>query len=241
MKSINKLKKTTKYHLNKFLSKLGLIKSKLSEPKAQWQEVAQEFEFSFHKTNQFRQSEEFVIESNLLFDSFGFHQDDYKGKCIVDLGAGSKMRGKYFIDSKIYIIEPMAKRCLEEIPWCDLNDAEKVYSLPGEEHIGELVNTADFLFSINAIDHGYNFEKIIKNIYSYIKEDGLAFLSFDSHYQTSIGHPLILTEDICNKLFIKNGFKIIKKSKGFLGKYYQVYKRNGYDGSSDCLNYWLKK
>ena len=125
-------KKRIKYLFNKLKVKFGLVKTKLTEPKEDWRNIAQEYEFSFHKTNQFRQSDEFEIETKKLFEGFGFKGNDFIGNKILDLGAGSKMRGRFFIGSKIIIIEPMADRCIKEIPWCDLNEAEKVFSVPGE-------------------------------------------------------------------------------------------------------------
>jgi 2-polyprenyl-3-methyl-5-hydroxy-6-metoxy-1,4-benzoquinol methylase len=180
-------------------------------------------------------------ETRLLFESFGFKPTDYENKLICDLGAGSRMRGKFFLNARQIIIEPMAEKCINEIQWCDFSDAEKVFSVPAEKEIIELKNKCDFLFSVNVLDHCFDFEKIIKNISSYMKPNSLAFLTFDSHFTTSVGHPLILTEKICEKIFKQNNLKIKKFSKGFPDAFKTIYNKNGYDGNSYCLNYWLIK
>lgn len=236
-----KLKKKILYNLKKIGAKFNVVEAKLREPKEKWQQEAQSFEFEFHKTNKFRQSDEFMAETSHLFRSFGFLPSNFAGQVIVDLGAGSRMRGKFFLRARQVIIEPMADKCLSEIAWCDFQDAEQIYSLPAEETIADLIGKVDFLFSLNVLDHCYDFEKIVWNVYQYLKPGGSAFLSFDSHFETSVGHPLILTESICSKIFKKNGFTITKFSEGFQGEYARLMRKPGYDNTSNCLNYWLKK
>jgi 2-polyprenyl-3-methyl-5-hydroxy-6-metoxy-1,4-benzoquinol methylase len=218
-----------------------LVKPKIREPKDKWLKEAQAFEFDFHKNNAFRQSDEFILETKQLFRSFGFHPNDFINKTILDLGAGSRMRGKFFSGAFQIIIEPMAERCMKEIPWCDFKDAGQVFSLPAEETIPDLKGKVDFLFSINVLDHCHDFESIVANIYLYLKPGGKAFLSFDSHFEISLGHPLILTESICSKIFKQQGFKIDKITEGFHREYAKSSGKPGYDNSSNCLSYWLSK
>lgn len=239
--SFYKIKKKVFYYFKTLLASLNITKVKLSESEDKWLKEAQTFEFDFHKNNAFRQSSAFMEETQLLFSSFGFLPNQFDGKIVVDLGAGSRMRGKYFTSAHHYIIEPMAEKCMSEIPWCDFKDAVKVYSVPAEKFIVELQGKVDFLFSINVLDHCFNFEQIIKNIDGYLAPDGLAFLSFDSHFETSKGHPLILTDRSCRQVFKRAGLKVIKASKQFPKPYKDVYSKTGYDNSSDCLNYWLVK
>ena len=149
------------------------------------------------------------------------------------------MRGKFFQNSKSVVIESMAKRFMDEIAWCDFKDAEEVYSEPAENFIPELEKLIDFLFSINVLDHCFDFEKIILNVKKYLKDDGLAFLSFDSHYHVSLGHPLILTEKECKDIFNNNGLKVKKFSRKFPDSFTTVYPKNGINNQSDCLNFCL--
>jgi len=200
-----------------------------------WEQVAQNGEFRFHLKNEWRQSPEFMGQTKRLFGHFGFSPDDYNGKVVIDLGGGSRLRTKYFIGARIFVIEPLAEKFIKEIDWCDLRDAERVYSTPAEENIEECNNSADLVISINVLDHCYNFKEIIKNIKAYLTRDGLAFLSFDKHDGADAMHPLRLTEKICEELFVKNGLSVEKYSKG-AGDILKTYGHGEY-----CLNYWLRK
>jgi 2-polyprenyl-3-methyl-5-hydroxy-6-metoxy-1,4-benzoquinol methylase len=236
------LKKKIITRFQYLLIHFGFLKvKKLTESKDAWQREAQAFEFEFHKNENFRSSDVFIEENDLLFTSFGFKKHQFFEKTILDLGAGSRMRGKFFENSYQIIIEPMANKCIEQIKWCDFLDANELYSKPAEEKIIELENKVDFLFSINVLDHCYDFPKIIENIHFYLKPGGLTFLSFDSHFTTSIGHPLILTKKICDDIFVQKGFQITKFSTKFNKPYFSRFKKPGYDNTSDCLNYWLIK
>lgn len=230
-----------KTRVKNVMIKLGLIKPILTANEKEWQEEGQSFELNFHKGNLFRQSDAFVDETNRLFEGFGFHTDQFIGKTIIDIGAGSRMRGKFFSGSDIVAIEPLASKFIKEISWCDLNSAKMVISEPAESVISELVDSADFIFSINVLDHCFDFNRIIDNAYQYLKSDSLCFLSFDSHLNISVGHPLILLEKACRDIFVKAGFRIVDFKQGFPQEY-RIYRgRNGYDGNSPCLNFWLRK
>lgn len=216
-------------------------KPKTVASREEWQKNAQKGEFEFHKTNTWRQTESFMEQTRALFRYFGYGENDYQDKVVLDLGAGSKLRSKYFQGAKIVALEPMADDCLREIAWCDLKDAWKLFSLPAEDRIDELVETVDFAFSINVLDHCYNFDAIIANLFQYLKPGATAFLSFDAHYITNDMHPLILTEEICSKIFKDAGFSIDKVSKGFDGDFLKMMQVPHYGHGNYCLNYWLSK
>ncbi len=215
--------------------------SKTAADPSQWKEQAQKGEFAFHKNDTWRQTEGFLQQTSVLFKSWGFEADEFEGQIVLDVGAGSMLRGKYFKNAKLVALEPMADDVLREIPWTDLQDAWKVFSTPAEQSIPELVGQVDFIFSINVLDHCYNFDEIIANLYTYLKPGARAFLSFDEHYVTNKMHPLILTETICPPIFEKAGFKIEKFNKGFEGQAAEVMKVSTYGHGQTCLNYWLRK
>jgi hypothetical protein len=201
-----------------------------------WQDKAQEGEFAYHKENIGRQSEAFLQQSARFFESFGLYRDDYKGKVIIDLGAGSKLRSKYFTSATIIAIEPLAERFMGEIAWCDLRDAAEVYSRPAEERIDACVGRADLLISVNVLDHCFDFERIIDNICAYLKPDGRAFLSFDKHGLADDLHPLSLDEPTCNRIFAQKGLVITEFSVGFG----DGLTDGRIDGSGPYrMNYWL--
>lgn len=172
-----------------------------------------------------------------LFEHFGFSRTQYAGKTVIDLGAGSKLRTKYFRDANIIAIEPLADRFIREIPWCDLKDSLEVYSTPAETLVGECVNRADLVISINVLDHCYDFARIMVNVFSYVKDTGLVFVSFDKHDERDEMHPLQLTESICGSIFEEVGFVVEKFTRGTDG----VLATDNYGHGSSCLNYWLRR
>lgn len=231
----------------KFLDKVGkalmTIRKRLgysaeSNSKARysaWKTKSQKGELAFHKTNKWRQSNAFMEQTVELLGYFGFTQDQYINKVIIDLGAGSRLRTKFFKSAKLVAIEPLADDFLRDITWSDLSDADVVYSLPAEELVESCVGKADLVLSLNVLDHCYNFEKIIQNIAMYLKDTGIAFLSFDKHETIDSMHPLYLDEKICEKIFNNSGLKVDKYSMG-AGNILVTYGHGEY-----CMNYTLSK
>jgi 2-polyprenyl-3-methyl-5-hydroxy-6-metoxy-1,4-benzoquinol methylase len=217
------------------------VERKLQHDPEQWGKVAQKGELDFHKKNDWRQTESFDNDSTVLFEYFGLDKETYRNKTIIDLGAGSKLRTKYFEEAKIIVIEPLADQFIKDISWCNLSTAHKVYSTPAEQLVSDCVGAADLVVSINVLDHCFDFEKIIDNIRDYLKPDGLAFLSFDSHDKIDEMHPLILDEAICNSVFTSKGLKINKFTTGFGDKKEIIAEgRDTYGPGTFCLNYWLQ-
>lgn len=240
------MSKPTKRILRWFRSVKGKAKSEVGPDRApvtkigrsQWHVQAQPGEFEFHLTNNWRRTDDFMAQSVKMFDHFGFDRDAYRRKVVIDLGAGSKLRTRYFRGAELIAIEPLAARFQAEIDFCDLGDASEVYSTPAEDRIESCVGRADLLVSMNVLDHCFDFPKILENVRDYLKDDGLAFLSFDKHEEADEMHPLELTEEICERLFHECGLRITKRSQGFgnlLGEL-QTYGHGPY-----CLNYWLVK
>ncbi|WP_037392879.1 methyltransferase domain-containing protein [Sinorhizobium fredii] len=176
-----------------------------------WSSEAQAGELAFHKRPNFRSNEEGFRKGNSsFFTGLGYTPTDMVGKTVVDLGAGSKLRAKFFEGSKIVAIEPLGDKFIEEVAWCDLKDAEKVFSFPAEYRISEIEGTVDFLFSINVLDHCYDFETIIGNIHAYLKTGGTCCLSFDCHAKVDKLHPIIINEKVATQIFFDIGFRIDK-------------------------------
>ena len=174
----------------------------------QWSDEAQKGELEFHKRPNFRTNEETFNKANdSFFRGLGYKPTDFAGKIVADLGAGSKLRGKFFKD---IAIEPLADKFMEEVAWCDLKDAYKCFSLPAEQRIDEIAGTVDLLFSVNVLDHCYDFEVIIQNIFDYLQVGGTAMLSFDCHSRVDKLHPIILNEKVATGIFFDMGFRIDK-------------------------------
>lgn len=204
--------------------------TKLTTNFDKWKKESQSGELVFHMNDKFRPSGELDRESEILFNQWGFGENDYANKLIIDAGCGSMLRTKYFRDSIIVGIEPLAHE-YSKIDWCDLQLAKAIYAVPLEEHLGELINVADLIVSINVLDHCYDFQICIENLYSYLKSNGLCFLSYDAHEKgMDRMHPLDLNDGVSRKVFEHAGFVIEKFEKGRV-----------YGGGDFSLNYWLRK
>ncbi|MEM1450507.1 MAG: hypothetical protein AAGI22_15420 [Planctomycetota bacterium] len=203
-----------------------------------WKKDAQEGEFDFHLKDRWRGTDDFMAQSVALFDHFGLDRQGYRGKVVIDLGAGSKLRSKAFEGAELIVIEPLASRFMAEVEHCDLGEAAEVHSVPAEDLVESCVGRADLLVSINVLDHCFDFATIVGNVRQYLNEDGVAFLSFDKHEEADEMHPLELTEEICSRIFAEQGLAIERATQGcgdaLRGA--QTYGHGPY-----TLNYWLRR
>lgn len=206
-----------------------------------WSKTGQQKELEYHITSEWRHSGDFMPQTRLLFEGFGFTPKQFTGKTILDVGAGSQLRTLYFEKAKIIALEPLGKQYMEKVDNHNLDKAYKLISEPAEEHIAQLENIVDFAISINVLDHCYNFEKIIRNVYSYMKGGATAFFSFDSHEITDACHPLTLQLDNCLDMFKETGFHLEKHTKGMPEIFYKKYHTHTYGHGEYCLNFWLSK
>jgi hypothetical protein len=184
---------------------------KTSIDRDQWMAKAQQGELAYHISPNWRQDQALFESKNVVFfRQFGFSPDDYCARTICDYGAGSKLRAHFFKDAHIIAIEPLANEFVSNIPWCDLKTAHELYAKPAEEQLPELLDKVDFLFSINVLDHCYNFERAVDNATSYVKQGGRVFLVFDCHEIPDELHPIVVNESICVDMFYRKGLVIEK-------------------------------
>jgi SAM-dependent methyltransferase len=197
-----------------------------------WAQAAQNGELDFHKRHNFR-AEEQVWRTCVERDwkILGLEPTGWEGKFIIDVGAGSRLRSLYFQGATLAVLEPLADRYMSEVEWHDLDKADEVYSVPAEQLVPELEGRADFIVSINALDHGFDFAEGVRNIRRYMKPDATALLSFDMHDKPDDMHPLILTDEIVRKIFEGAGFAIEKSEQG--------RRYHGADGPL-ATHYWLR-
>ena len=184
----------------------------------QWQSAAQsgELEFHVHRNKPDQTLEKLNAE---LFEGFGFQATQFAGKTVVDIGAGSHLRTRFFQGARVVAVEPLANDYLDQIDWCELADADVVHAISAEKRIDELKEAADLVVCINVLDHTYNPGTIIENIHHYLHEDGQFLLSVDLHGETNDGmHPVELTVPILIELLCERGFAI---DRGYLYLPYQ--------------------
>lgn len=196
-----------------------------------WSADAQAGELAFHKRPNSRSDRSWEENNEKLWRRLGFEPDGWEGKLIVDVGAGSRLRTLFFRGARIAAIEPLAKEFMTEVEWQDLEKAEEIYPVPAEDEIPELVGRADLVVSINTLDHGFDFERTVRNIRRYLKDDGRAFLSFDQHAVPDRMHPLVLNEAIARDIFERSGLTITS--------FDEARRYHGGTGPK-ALNYWLE-
>ena len=198
-----------------------------------WANKAQAGELDFHKKSTFRKDGSINKETEaMLGREFGFSPLEFAGKTVLDAGCGSVLRSKFFEGSHIIAIDPLIDEFLK-LEWNDLHEASVLLSIPLEQYMEDFAETADFIMSINVLDHCYDFGACIKNLHHYLKDDGKCFLSFDVH-EDGVGlddmHPLNLNNEICTDIFLDAGFWISDYTR-----------RKAYGGGGYALNYWMVK
>ena len=184
----------------------------IKSDRASWQTIAQTFEREYwtgcvpsitpHRTAQAR------TLSSMIWGNFGFSQDSFSGKVVLDVGAGPTARCSW-LDGTFVAIEPLADTYIH-MPY------EQIWKVPAEQHIQELVDSVDYVVSLNALDHCYDLPLILHNLITYIREGGGAFLSFavDKGVEEDETHPLVMTHEEASQAITESGFDIIKHSSG---------------------------
>jgi 2-polyprenyl-3-methyl-5-hydroxy-6-metoxy-1,4-benzoquinol methylase len=203
-----------------------------------WKMWSQKNELEFHKSNDWRNTQDFLDQTTYIMNQFGYSPDDFKNEIIIDLGCGSKLRSNFFKNAKIVAIDPLAEDFIKNVPWNDICTAAKYYSKPAEELIPELENSATFLMCINVLDHTFKPRKILENCHKYLKTGGELLVSVDSHKFITPLHPQSLNVKSLESVFSKLEFKILRSYKD-LGKIGTSYERGFLH--SRALTYVLKK
>ncbi len=203
-----------------------------------WQHIAQRLEFGFHKYYARRLANRFMAEASALFGYFGYTRDQFVGKVVLDVGAGSQLLTKFFRGARIIAIEPLGDRFLRELDWCELRDADEVYSVPAEQRIENLVEGTDLAVSVNVLDHCFDPARVIANMYDYLRVGGKACISVDCHLYRDPVHPQPLSEGSLVDMFRDTGFTIQQILRGLGGVYGST--RDGY-GAGSALTFILAK
>jgi 2-polyprenyl-3-methyl-5-hydroxy-6-metoxy-1,4-benzoquinol methylase len=212
------------------LSRLDRLDRPTAISPDKWSNVAQRGELEYHKRPNLRSSEEWEVRNSEFWGRRHFSADGWDGKLVVDVGAGSRLRTLYFQGARIAAIEPLADEFIAQVEWQDLDQAAEIYGVPAEKDIAELHGRADLIVSVNALDHGYDFEAVIRNLRGYLKPDGRAYLTFDQHEKPDDMHQLMIDDSKAKEIFDRCGF-VVDRS-GTWGRYH------GGPGPK-ALHYWL--
>ena len=153
-----------------------------------------------------RSTDEFYGASKKTFEDWKINKSDFAGKTVFDIGCGSKLRSLYFDESILVVSDPLADKYIKQIPWCDLNKASKVYSLPAETPIDELNDNVDLILCINVLDHCYDTDRILNNMNNYLRSGGKMLLSLDVEHGLHHLHPNLVTKEFLKKWFSDHNF-----------------------------------
>ena len=152
-----------------------------------------------------------------IWEAFGFERDRFKDLIVLDVGCGPTGRMRYFKDhkgsGKIIGMDPLMDE-YRKLKNARLSAYDELIASPAEEFIQELENKFDFVVSLNALDHGYDLQKSLENLYKYMKSDSEALISFDciNEYQEDMTHPLRIRDKEVDALLLKLNFRIIDKT-----------------------------
>jgi len=144
--------------------------------------LAQFRELAYHRGEggAWRASEDFMRHTQQLFERWGYDRRQLGGQRIVDVGAGSRLRSRYFEGAEIIAIEPLAAK-FRQLSFCDLDKAKSVFTIPAEERVEDLVGTASLVICINVLDHVLDSYGVLANCCSYLRDGGEFLLSVDLH------------------------------------------------------------
>lgn len=174
-----------------------------------WKNKAQVGELEFHVNHKRRPDADMQLRDREIYEAFGFEQQQFNGQTIVDIGAGSHMRTRFFDGAKIAAIEPLGKQYDANIEWCDLREANQFYSIPAEERVTVLRDQAAFANCMNVLDHAFEPLRILENVNFYLKPDGLFLLSVDLHDGDGDDlHPVDLDVPKLRQLVHDAGFSV---------------------------------
>ncbi len=174
-----------------------------------WKTKAQVGELEFHVENKPKPNDDSDLRDREIYEAMGFSQHQFAGKVIVDIGAGSHLRTRFFTDAKIAAIEPLGDQYLESIDWCDLKNADQLHSIPAEQRVESLADTAAFANCMNVLDHTFQPEEILSNVFFYLQPGGYFLLSVDLHDgQGDDLHPVDLTVPKLRELIEEASFEV---------------------------------
>lgn len=197
--------------------------------KAQWKK-AQAAELQFHIKDTWRPSPKFMEDTQKLFEYFAYSPERWYGQPILDLGAGSMLRSRYFEGAIIHALEPLGGLFLERIPSCDLGKADDLNFARAEQFVDKWEGKMDFVMCINVLDHCHDPEMVLQNAHRYLRPgDSRFLLSVDTGTIPDEMHPIPITvewlSNECAKLFRFKGVKIglpNAKNYGGNGKAYTM-------------------
>lgn len=205
-------------------------------PVEQWHSVTQPAELGAWAMYGEQECKEVAESSEWTMRRFGFEKDSFKDKVLVDIGCGPVGRLTW-LEGEFIAIEPLAKQ-FRLLPFARLEKYGKIYEEPAEERIEELIGAVDQIVAINSLDHAFNLNLILENMFLYLKPGGEALISVDVNIeddQPDPYHPLRLRHPAMRELLKRHGFEILREEHGKC-----TPKEDGW-GAGVAYHWWLRK
>jgi SAM-dependent methyltransferase len=180
-----------------------------------WRRLSQPGELAFHQQNEWRATPAFMEETIQIMEGFGFQRSDFAHELIVDMGAGSKLRSRFFTKAKIVAIEPLADE-FKSIHFCDYDQAHAVHAEPAEARLPQYDEQIRFLMCMNVLDHVFDYEAVLRNMWTMLGPGGVLLLSVDLHDAAEADpmHPVNLDKPTLRAAVENMGFKIQREYDG---------------------------
>lgn len=191
-----------------------IIPETLQVPRQRWLNEAQPWEQNFWCEYQPMDTGALISQSQAIWERFGFSQDEFAGKEVLDIGCGPTARVAWL--KGVFIgMDPLAV-FYEQSPAARMERYALLYNWEAERRLPGWVGRFDAVLSLNALDHGYDFPLCLSNIHEYLKPGGFAFLSLDVDKRDlyDAGHLLRLNHDTVTRLLLETGFDITRIDHG---------------------------
>lgn len=179
-----------------------------------WSQVSQPWELDWWRKEKIGPCADLADWARVVWLNQGLRMDAFNGKCVIDIGCGPTGRLECFEGGEIVAIDPLWN-AYQTLPSAALGKYARGYAEPAEKFIPELEGWADWAVSLNALDHGYDLQAMLSNIFRYLKPGGFFFLSVDvdAKYHDDT-HPLRLFSPEVRGALVNAGFDVITERHG---------------------------
>lgn len=159
--------------------------------RSKW-ETAQAGEADWHRTHGDLRADDdaWAAHTDWLMTSLGCPKEV---SSVIDVGAGPRLRSAWFDTQRLGVVEPLADVYRQDLPWCDLDHADDVWAVPGEQRVPEAVDAFELVVCVNVLDHCQNPSALVGNLASYCAPGGSVLLSTDLRRNATRLHPTTLT------------------------------------------------
>jgi len=139
------------------------------------------------------------------------NKNTFKDKIVIDVGCGPRGTLHYF-NAKLKIgADPLANFYRK---FFNVDKQDMIYINSEAENIQLDDNFADFVISVNALDHVENFKQTIKEIYRILKPEGIIIFQLNFNKKPTVNEPILLDySTVKNELEEFFTYKVVKETE----------------------------